>query len=107
MANKRQIADERDYAAMGVNELLRGLDLFVEPLGEIERLEVEGQKEASGFAHHGDLSRPVTKMASTLPRLKFARQGDLGMKHPAHGQSGHDSLGSDHPFTPRHASLIP
>ncbi len=23
MANKRQIADERDYAAMGVNELLR------------------------------------------------------------------------------------
>ncbi|MDX7671035.1 hypothetical protein SJS50_05850, partial [Aeromonas caviae] len=71
MANKRQIADERDYAAMGVNELLRGLDLFVEPLGEIERLEIEGQKKASGFAHHGDLSRPVTKMASTLPRLKF------------------------------------
>lgn len=45
MANKRQIADERDYAAMGVNELLRGLDLFVEPLGEIERLEIEGQKK--------------------------------------------------------------
>jgi len=80
MAKKRQIADEQDYAARGiirlagVNELLRGLDLFVEPLGEIERLEVEGQKKASGFAHHGNLSRPVTKMASTLPRPKFARQ---------------------------------
>ena len=34
MANKQQSADEQDYAAMGVNELLRGLDLFVEPLGD-------------------------------------------------------------------------
>ena len=48
--------------------------LFVEPLGEVERLEVEGQKKASGFAHHDGLSRPVTKMAITLARPKFARQ---------------------------------
>ena len=71
MANKRQIADERDYAAMGVNELLRGLDLFVEPLGEIERLEVEGQKETSGFAHHDGLSRPVTRHSAANFRIKI------------------------------------
>ncbi|MEZ6937875.1 hypothetical protein ACB035_04830 [Aeromonas sp. S12(2024)] len=71
---KRQNLDERDHARAGVSELLQGFDLFVEPLGEIERLEVEGQKKASGFAHHGGLSRPVTKMAITLARLNFARQ---------------------------------
>ncbi len=92
---------------MGVNELLRGLDLFVEPLGEIERLEVEGQKKASGFAHHGDLSRPVTKMTCTITRPKFSPQGDLGMENPAHGQSRQHPLGSDHPFTPRLVSPIP
>ncbi|MFQ2180053.1 hypothetical protein ACK33W_01965 [Aeromonas veronii] len=61
---KRQNLDERDNARAGVSELLQGFDLFVEPLGEIERLEVEGQEKASGFAHHDGLSRPVTKMAS-------------------------------------------
>ncbi|MEH8172055.1 hypothetical protein [Aeromonas veronii] len=66
--------DERDHARAGVSELLQRFDLFVEPLGEIERLKVEGQKKASGFAHHGGLSRPVTKMAITLARPKFARQ---------------------------------
>ncbi|MEH8149722.1 hypothetical protein [Aeromonas veronii] len=71
---KRQNLDERDHAQAGVSELLQGFDLFVEPLGEIERLEVEGQKKASGFAHHGGLSHPVTKMAITLARPKFARQ---------------------------------
>ncbi|MFM5242231.1 hypothetical protein ACLH0O_10950 [Aeromonas media] len=82
----------------GVNELLRGLDLFVEPLGEVERLEVEGQKETSGFAHHDGLSRPVTKMKATLARPKFALQEGLAgpSKNPDHGQQNQDPLGSEH-----------
>ncbi|WP_461606557.1 hypothetical protein [Aeromonas rivipollensis] len=83
---------------MGVNKLLRGLDLFVEPLGEVERLEVEGQKKASGFAHHDGLSRPVTKMKATLARPKFALQEGLAgpSQNPDHSQQNQDPLGSEH-----------